>query len=498
MICFAGPNMKRLFIFALILSSFGIRHSSFAAAARPNVLFIAIDDLRNDLSALGVGHAKTPQLDAFAKTARVFSHHYVQVPTCGASRCALWRGRYPRVPAQLGNNGIRDTQADWAAQSLPALFRQNGYRTLALGKITHYPGGKTGKDWAEGPEELPGVWERAWIPDGPWKTPLAIMHGYANGAARQPGKSPPWEAHDGPDEAYPDAWVAAEAIKTLKELSSQKQPWLFGVGFFKPHLPFAAPKKWHALHATGIPDLKPEAAAKPAWPSGWHGSGELRGNYAHAGRDPATDADYARRLRRAYAASVSYVDAQVGRVLAALRESGLESNTIVVVWSDHGFLLGEHAIWGKHALYEHALRSPLMIRHPNLAQPGKISAAVVESVDLFPTLTGLCGLPVPSGLDGRSLRPQLDDPAAPTTKPAHGFWTGGQRTLRTERWRLIVQAGKDGAAPRVELFDYQNDPDETRNHAEQEPETVRELLTRLDSVPLPMSSAERRNPPIAR
>jgi arylsulfatase A-like enzyme len=110
------------------------------AADRPNVLFLAIDDWRNDLGALGVAHAKTPQLDAFAKTARVFSHHYVQVPTCGASRCALLRGRYPSVPAQLGNNGIRDTQANWAAQSLPAVFRQNGYRTLALGKITHYPG----------------------------------------------------------------------------------------------------------------------------------------------------------------------------------------------------------------------------------------------------------------------------------------------------------------------------------------------------------------------
>lgn len=455
------------------------------ASGRPNVLFIAIDDWRNELGALGVAHAKTPQLDSFAQTARVFSHHYVQVPTCGASRCALWRGRYPTVAAQVGNNGIRDTQADWAAQSLPAVFRQSGYRTLALGKITHYPGGRTGKDWAVGPEELPGVWERAWIPDGPWKTPLAIMHGYANGAARQPGKSPPWEAHDGPDEAYPDAWVAAEAINTIKELAAQKQPWFFGVGFFKPHLPFAAPKQWHDLHAAGVPDLKPEAAAKPAWPSGWHGSGEFRGNYAHAGRDPDTDADYARLLRRAYTASVSYVDAQVGRVLAALRETRLESNTVVVVWSDHGFLLGEHAIWGKHCLYENALRSPLLIRHPGLAQPGKVSNTIVETVDLFPTLTDLCGLPTPAELDGRSLRPQLNDPAAPAAKLAHGFWTGGQRTVRTERWRLIVQSSRDAAAPRVELFDYQTDPDETRNHSGAHPEVVRDLIAQLGKIGSP-------------
>lgn len=458
----------------------GVAH----AETRPNVLFIAIDDLRNDVGALGASHAKTPQLDAFASTARVFSQHFVQVPTCGASRCALMRGRYPTVAAHVGNNGIKQTQGEWGAQSLPAVFRQNGYRTLALGKITHYPGGLTGKAWAEGPEELPGAWDRCWIPDGPWKTPEAIMHGYANGGARRPGKSPPWEANDGPDDAYPDAWVAAEAVETLKELSTQNQPWFFGVGFFKPHLPFAAPKAWHDLHVAGVPDLSPEASAKPTWPSGWHKSGEFRGNYGHeGGSDPETDPEYARQMRRAYAGSVSYMDAQVGRVLAAVKELGLENDTIVVVWSDHGFLLGEHAIWGKHCLYDKALRSPLMIRHPGLVSPSSISTATVETVDLFPTLTDLCDLPTPSDLDGRSLRPQLDDPTANGVKPAHGFWTGGQRTMRTDRWRLIVHPAKKGATPQVELFDYETDPDETRNHAETQPEVVRELLARLDEIP---------------
>lgn len=472
---------SKLILLAFIAVSGGY---AYAAEPQPNVLFIAIDDLRNDLGAFGVAHAKTPQLDAFAKTARVFSRHYVQVPTCGASRCALMRGRYPTVPSQVGNDGIKQTQKDWGSQSLPAVFRQNGYRTLALGKITHYPGGLTGKAWAEGPEELPGAWDRAWIPDGPWKTPEAIMHGYANGVARQPGKSPPWEAHNGPDEAYPDAWVAAEAIKTLKELAAQKQPWFFGVGFFKPHLPFAAPSKWHDLHKSGVPDLAPEAAAKPTWPSGWHNSSEFRGNYGHeARRDPDTDLEYGRLMRRAYAASMSYMDAQVGRVLAALQDLGLEKDTIVVVWSDHGFLLGEHAIWGKHCLYDKALRSPLMIRHPGLESPGLTSVATVETVDLFPTLTDLCGLPSPTGLDGRSLRPQLADPAAIAVKPSHGFWSGGQRTVRTDRWRLIAKLDKNGTASQVELFDYQTDPDETRNHAETKPEVVQDLLAHLKRFP---------------
>ncbi|MDP3070108.1 MAG: sulfatase [Opitutaceae bacterium] len=450
--------------------------------ARPNVLFLAVDDLRNDLGALGAAHARTPRMDEFARTARIFSHHYVQTPTCGASRCALLRGRYPAEPAHVGNNAIRDTHADWGARSLPATFRAAGYRTIALGKIGHYPGGLTGRDWAVGPEELPGAWDRHTIPRGPWPTPLAIMHGYAGGAAREPGKSPPLQIHAGPDDAFPDAWVAAEAVATLRELAASGQPWFFGVGFFKPHLPFAAPQKWHDLHLAGSgPDLPAAAAAQPAWPSGWHNSGELRGNYAHAGRDPATDADYARELRRAYAACVSYADAQIGRVLDALRETGLESNTIVVLWGDHGFLLGEHAIWGKHCLYEQALRSPLLIRHPGLPQPGATSAAIVETVDIFPTLAELCRIEPPAALDGRSLRAQLADPRAPAAKPAHGFWSDGDRTVRTDRWRLIA----DRAGGRAELFDLTADPHETRNLAAERPEIVRDLLAQLARVPQP-------------
>ncbi|MEY2880949.1 MAG: Choline-sulfatase [Verrucomicrobiota bacterium] len=453
------------------------------ASARPNVLFIAVDDLRNDLGFLGVAHARTSELDAFARTARIFTQHYVQVPTCGASRCALLRGRYPTEPAHAGNNGIRDTHTEWAARSLPAVFRAAGYRTLSLGKITHYPGNLSGRQWAEPPEEIPGVWDRAWIPRGPWPHAEAIMHGYADGGARTPGKSPAFQIHDGPDAAFPDAWVANDAVATLRELAAQKQPWFFGVGFFKPHLPFAAPKKWHDLHAAGsVPDLPPAAAAKPAWPSGWHASGEFRGNYGHApGRDPDTDPEYARLMRRAYAACVSYMDAQLGRVLAALRETGQEQNTIVVVWGDHGFLLGEHAIWGKHCLYEEALRSPLLIRHPGLLQPGARSAATVETVDIFPTLADLCGLAAPAGLDGRSLRPQLADPRAAAAKPAHGFWGDGDRTVRTERWRLIV----DRTGGRAELFDLAADPLETRNVAAAQPDVVRDLLAQLERVPQP-------------
>lgn len=483
MLCGRGLWLLGTCLFGLLMGNWqGVRgaEEQGKSHSRPNVLFIAIDDLRNDLGYLGVQHARTPELDRFSRTARLFDRHYVQVPTCGASRCALMRGRYPDQAVYVRNDAIKQTHADWGAQSLPAIFRQQGYRTLALGKITHHPGGLTGPDWAEGPEELPEVWERSWIPDGPWKTPLAIMHGYANGQPRQPGRSPAWEAFDGPDEAYPDAWVAAEAVRTLQELSQQQRPWFFGVGFFKPHLPFAAPLRWHELHAEGVPDLPKLAARKPNWPSGWHKSGEFRRNYGHpADQDPDTHPEYARRLRQAYAASVSYVDAQIGRLLRALEESPARQNTIVVIWSDHGFLLGEHAIWGKHCLYEQALLCPLWIRTPDLPQPGEICSAVVETVDILPTLAELCQLVPPEKLDGRSLKPHLLDPRCPSSKPARGFWTNNSHTLRDDRWRLIVHPRPDANNPQLELFDYQTDPLETKNHADSQPEIVQRLLQDL-------------------
>ncbi len=358
---------------------------------------------------------------------------------------------------------------------MPAWFKRHGYRTLALGKITHHPGGRTGRLWAEGPEELPDAWDRAWIPDTPCREPERIMHGYAQGAARVPGQSLPLEAFDGPDNAYPDAWIAEEAVATLASLQSEREPWFFAVGFFKPHLPFAAPRRWFDLHdPEKIPPLSAAAAAKPSWPSRWHASGEFRNNYGHAGRDVATDPTYVRELRQAYAANVSYVDAQVGRLLAALERADPRRETIVVVWSDHGFLLGEHGIWGKHSLYEDALRSPLIIRAPGLREPGAKSTATVETVDVFPTLADICGLPLPRTLDGATLRPFLERSGTAAQKPARGFWTNGQRALRNERWRLIA-APASGGGTQWELFDYESDPGETRNHAAANPEIVRAL-----------------------
>ncbi len=464
--------------FTLVVS--GLAAEAKPANAPPNVLFICIDDLRNEVGYLGASRARTPALDRFAATGISFSRHYVQVPTCGASRAALMRGRYPDSPATVNNNAILKTHTEWADKSLPAWFRSHGYQTHSLGKVTHYPGNLAGENWAAPPVELPGGWDRAEIPAGPWPHAEAIMHGFAGGRARVRGQSPAIESTAGPDSLYPDAWVADEATKWLTELMATDSPWFLAVGFFKPHLPFAAPKAWFDRHDPADFDPPPNAS-RPSWPSGWHGSGEFRGNYGHQGRDPENDEAYARQLRHAYAAAVSYMDHQLGRLLETLDRLDPDRETVVVIWGDHGFLLGEHAIWGKHCLYEEALRSPLIIRQPGNTGPGSVSAAIVETVDIYPTLTELCGLPTPAELSGRSLRPWLDSPNAPSDKPARGFWTAGSQTIRTPRYRLIRTGRRGDRPPAIELFDYDSDPAETRNVAADHPATVDELTRLLDA-----------------
>ena len=447
----------------------------------PNILFISIDDLRNELGAYGVDYIKTPNIDAFAGQSRVFSNHFVQVPTCGSSRAALLRGRRADSQEFIPNTAIANTHEQWGERSLPAWFRQHGYQTLSLGKITHYPGGLTGDGWAEDPEELPGAWDRSWVPDSPWETPQDMMHGYADGQPRDRGGSRTWEAHDGPDASYPDGWVADDAIETLNELSDVDTPWFFAVGFFKPHLPFAAPKEYFDLYDSEDIPVPTDTIRHPS-PSSWHGSGELMGNYGQHPEHPNSDKAYAQKLRHGYAAATSYVDAQVGKVLKTIEELGMNDNTIVVIWGDHGFALGEQGIWGKHSLYEVALKAPLMIKYPGMKEPGMVSNAIVEAVDIYPTLTDLADLSAPDGLDGNSLRPQLEDPLAPSLKAAFAHYRRGQATVRTENWRLIEHRPEEETEG-FELFDFRENPLGERKNPNEYPEIVEQLSRQLENIP---------------
>ena len=445
---------------------------------RPNVLLVCVDDLRPELRSYGVDYVHSPNIDRLAREGRAFTRHYVQAPTCGASRYALLTGRYSAGGASRGNGALVARAKDMAgaSPSLPEVFRAAGYTTVSVGKVSHHPGGRYGEDWND-PQavEMPGAWTRHVMPVGAWRTPRGAMHGLAEGRVRVPGEMPALESFDGPDEAYPDGLVLERALAELDGLARSGRPFLLAVGFIRPHLPFGAPARYMRPYAdVALPPIP--HPAKPAGTTTWHGSGELFGQYAHGGRDPREDPAYADELRRHYAACVTYVDALIGRLLDRLAEHGLADDTIVVLWGDHGWHLGEHGIWGKHALFEESLRSPLIVRAPAVRRRGEASDAVVESVDVFPTLCALAGLEAPAGLSGRALLPQLDDPRA-SGRPAIAYRTNAE-TIRTERYRLVRHV-RGGGTAHVELYDHDSVEAETLNRADQDPERVRLLLDAL-------------------
>lgn len=448
-----------------------------AQTERPNVLLLCIDDLRPELACFGKAYIRSPHIDKLASEGRLFMSHYVQAPTCGASRFTLLTGRY----GSAGNGALfqRARQVKSAPStvkpSMPAWFRQHGYTTVSVGKVSHHPGGRGGKDWDDPNElEMPLSWDRHLLPAGPWQHPRGAMHGLANGEIRGNAKDMDvFQSVEGPDSIYPDGLITEEALRQLDQLGSKASdsPFFLAVGIIRPHLPFGAPAKYlepyRNAHLPPIPH--PE---KPAGKTTWHRSGEYM-KYNQWGRNPNTDPEFASDVRKHYAACVSYADAQVGKLLDRLGTLGLKGNTIVVLWGDHGWHLGEHAIWGKHALFEESLRSPLIIHHPGMVSPGTATQSVVETLDIFPTLCDLAGLPAPGFVDGVSLRPLLNDPDV--SGHAAISYTGKARTIRTGQYRLITH--NDG---HVELYDHTSADKETRNVAAEHPALVQKLLTRLN------------------
>ncbi|MBA4030194.1 MAG: iduronate-2-sulfatase [Planctomyces sp.] len=453
-----------------------IQFASSALAAQPNLLILCIDDLRPDLGCYGVKSVPTPHIDELASRGRVFTRHYVQAPTCGASRCAFLTGRY----GPAGNNALfelakrRRQDQEAVPPSMPEYFRAQGYTTVSVGKISHHPGGRGGADWNDDDSlEMPGAWSRHLMPTGPWKHPRGAMHGLANGEIRSgaKGSMPVFQSAPKADDIFPDDLIAEEALAQLEQLTRQETPFLLAVGLIRPHLPFGAPQAYLRQNQDRPLDPIPHPA-KPAWPSTWHSSNELR-QYQLWGRDPVQDAAFADEIRRHYQACVSYADANVGRILAKLSASPAARNTVVVLWGDHGCHLGEHAVWGKHTLFEESLRSPLIIATEGLAHPGKSTNAVVESIDVFPTLCELTGLEVPTFVQGTTLLPHLAEPTAPGHEAF--AYSGGARTLRNDRYRLIVH--KSGA---VELFDHHSPALESRNIADSHPQLVDQLKRELE------------------
>lgn len=440
-----------------------------------NVLLICVDDLRPELASFGASYIRSPNIDRLAEAGRPFFCHYVNAPSCGPSRFTLLTGRY----GPAGNNALFLRARQFGRNpkvvppTMPEWFRKQGYTTVSVGKVSHHPGGLGGDDWNDPFEiEMPNAWDRYLMPVGEWQHPRGAMHGLANGEIRvKSGDMDVFQSAPGPDTIYPDGLTVNEALNQLDQLAGDaSKPFFLAVGILKPHLPFGAPKKYMDLYE-GV-ELPPIAhAEKPEGNTTWHGSGEFM-QYNRWGKDPRKDQAFATEVRRHYAACVSYADAQVGRIVARLKQTGADKNTIIVLWGDHGWHLGEHAIWGKHSLFEESLHSPLIIYTPGMARPGEKTEAFVETLDIFPTLCDLTGVATPDFAQGVSLRPILENPKA-TGHAAVAYW-GAAKSIRTPEHRLVVH--KDDT---VELYDHAASREETLNVADRHPDLVQELKKTL-------------------
>jgi len=477
--------------FIFVLGLLGATPLFAAEQDRPNVLLICVDDLRPELGCYGCEHIKSPNIDRLAREGRRFTRHYVEVAVCGPSRCTLLTGTRVHLSWDVWGPARKLAREPERPVSFAHLFRRAGYRTVSIGKVSHEPGGTMPPDYET--HQVPFSWDVAVGPGGAWKTPWAAFFGYAGGSAYnavirwvkdQPPRMP-FEGADVPDHGYPDALNADLAIEHLNDLAKRGGPFLLAVGFFKPHLPHNAPKKYWDLYPPEVVGMaafgRPPENVDPA--ISLHNSFEPTTHYHWPSGPGVFSRDEAVRQRRAYFACVSYTDAQIGRVLDEYRRLGLQQNTIVVLWADHGWHLGDYGIFGKATNFEVATRSPLIVKLPDMPQPGQPADGLAETVDVYPTLADLCGLEPPEGLAGTSLRPMLEDPSHPGKDAARSFFRRGQldgNALRTDRFRLVEWRNrKTGKVAQIELYDHQTDPGETRNVAAEQPEVVEELLARL-------------------
>jgi uncharacterized sulfatase len=434
----------------LLLALLTLAASAFAAP-KPNVLFIAVDDMNCDLGCYGNAQVQSPNIDRLAKMGVQFQHAYCQFPLCSPSRTSLMTGLRPDTTQVFDlKKHFREVMPD--VVTIPQMFMKAGYFAGRVGKIYHY--GNPGDIGTAGLDD-PASWNVAINPAGRDKTALEPdIINYT--PKRGLGSAMSFLADkQGRDEEHTDGKVATEAIKMLEE--HKDKPFFIACGFYKPHTPYVSPAKYfdlYPLDKVQVPDAKPEADVPKAallstqpWP--WFGVTQPQ----------------AREVKQGYYAAISFVDAQIGRVLATLDRLKLWDNTIVVFWSDHGYHLGEHGLWMKQSLFENSARVPLVVVAPGAKGNGKPSARTVEFVDLYPTLAELTGLTPPANLAGKSIAPLLADPQAKWDKPAFTqVWRGGfpGHSVRTDRFRYTEwEGGKQG----VQLYDYTTDPSEQHNLA---------------------------------
>jgi uncharacterized sulfatase len=432
-----------LFLLVLAVSCFG--------AEKWNVLFISVDDMNNDIGCYGGAVVKSPHIDKLAARGVRFDRAYCQFPLCSPSRTSLMTGMRPDTTKvyDLAKH-FRSTQPE--VVTLSQAFMGSGYFAARVGKIYHY--GNPSQIGTDGLDDPPS-WQRRVNPRGRDKEEEHLITNHT--PKRGLGSSLSFLRAEGTDEEQTDGMVATETIKLMEE--NRDRPFFIAAGFYRPHCPYVAPKKYFDLYPMEkiavpqgpFPEMKavPAAAKASTQPWPWWGVSE----------------EQLRESKQAYYAAISFVDAQVGRLMEALERLGLAERTLVVFWSDHGYHFGEHGLLKKQSNFEGSARVPLIIAGPGIKGAGKASPRVVELLDLYPTLVDLCGLKAPPHLEGRSLRLLLDEPSAPWEHAALTQVERGRKlmgySLRTERHRY-TDWGEAGA----ELYDYETDPHELKNLAD--------------------------------
>jgi iduronate 2-sulfatase len=488
--------MKRLILVGL-LGVIGLRAAS---AERPNVLLLMVDDLKPAMGCYGDTAAKTPALDRLAARGMRFELAYCNQAVCAPSRFTLMLGAHSTSTGLYGLGS--ELRRQWPkAVTLPQHFAQHGgYHTESIGKVFHIGHGNAGDpDSFSVPHFKDLVIEYrdpASTQGGQLTREEALFTNQKLDQIRSLPRGAAFEAPEVADEAYADGRVAAETVRRLQAAKQRREaegtPFFIAAGFVRPHLPFSAPKKYWDLH-------DPADLPMPSFvehPAGSPKVAQKRGGEIAAydpvpeERDGVYSESLKRRLIHGYYASTSYVDAQIGKVLAALDELGLAESTVIVLWGDHGFHLGDLGIWTKHTQYEQANRIPLLIVAPGVAQAGGVTSQLASSVDVFPTLTELAGLPPPSGpqpVDGVSLVPVLRDPSARVRDHAFHAYPNAKmgRAIRTERYRLVEwrNPSEPLSSAEWELYDYAEDPLERRNLAVDKPAVVSELRAILARYP---------------
>jgi len=526
-----------LFLVSIVL--FSCQRKASNENLRPNILFISIDDLRPELGTYGSEIAISPNIDNLASQGLQFNNAYCQQSICGPSRASVLTGIRPETSGVF-HNYIKFREATPDVITLPQYFKQNGYETVYTGKIFHHGDKDDELSWSRLPafdslDHLPkpvGFALKENI-EARKKVRLEMFAKYGDVARFGLASGVAYESADVSDNTYLDGYNTTLAIATMKEMAKNDKPFFIGLGFNKPHLNWVAPKRyWDLYDRKKIKISMQTEAPVNAAAMGLHPSFELRARSNIPKKGEIND-ELSITLKHAYLACVSYIDAQIGKMISALEKEGLRENTIIIVWSDHGFHLGEMGIWGKATNYEIATRVPLIIWTPNMpkSSKGKTTNALVELVDIYPTLADLSGFEIPKHTEGKSFKPLIENPdlvwknaafsqfptpalrewgAYPIRPAMRETYFGsllteveerikkqhGDKwnrvlfennimgyTMRTEQFRLIVW--KDRTQPKeeplfIELYDHKTDPYETINIAYDDSKIVDDLLNQFN------------------